>query len=48
MKFKVTPTFAKALKRFKKKYRNLDQDINHLRSTLIKNPEVGISLGVGL
>ncbi len=48
MKFKATPTFAKAFKRLRKKYRNLEEDINHLRVTLIKNPIAGIPLGTGL
>jgi mRNA-degrading endonuclease RelE of RelBE toxin-antitoxin system len=48
VKFKATPTFAKAFKRLKKKYRNLEEDINHLRVTLTKNPVAGIPLGAGL
>lgn len=48
MRFKATPTFSKAFKRLRKKYRHLDKDINLLRSTLMKNPTAGIPLGAGL
>lgn len=48
MKFKATPTFAKAFKRLRKKHRHLDQDLNLLRFTLMKNPTSGIPLGAGL
>lgn len=48
MKFKATPTFFKALKRLRKKYRTLNEDIESLCSTLRKNPMAGTPLGAGL
>ncbi len=48
MIFKATPTFAKAFKKLKKKYRNLGQDIDRLRSILTTNSNAGIPLGSGL
>ncbi|MEK7730072.1 MAG: hypothetical protein AAB354_16820 [candidate division KSB1 bacterium] len=48
MQFKVTPTFARALKKLRKKYRKIDQDIAILRTRLELNPTAGIPLGTGL
>jgi mRNA-degrading endonuclease RelE of RelBE toxin-antitoxin system len=48
VEFKATPTFAKAFKRLKKKYRSLEDDINSLRKTLTENPTAGIPPGAGL
>jgi mRNA-degrading endonuclease RelE of RelBE toxin-antitoxin system len=47
VQFKTTRTFTRAFKRLKKKYRDLDKDIERLRSALIENPTAGISLGTG-
>jgi len=48
VQFKVTHVFAKTFKRLRKKYRNLEKDINILRLALMKKPMAGIPLGAGL
>jgi mRNA-degrading endonuclease RelE of RelBE toxin-antitoxin system len=48
VQIKVTPTFARALKRLRKKFRKLDQDLARLRSQLEQTPSAGIPLGAGL
>ncbi|MFQ5709648.1 MAG: hypothetical protein ACE5HO_19500 [bacterium] len=48
MNFKATPTFARAIKRLKKKYRNIEKDIQYLRLILTENPAAGIPLGSNL
>jgi len=48
VQFKATHTFAKTFKRLRKRYRNLEKDINVLRLALMKNPMAGMPLGAGL
>ena len=48
MQIKVTPTFSRSLKKLRKKFRKIDQDLVRLRFQLEQNPSVGVPLGAGL
>ena len=45
MRFKVTDTFLKSLKKLTKKHKNIKQDILRLTNNLAAHPEIGIPLG---
>lgn len=44
----VTPLFESRFKRFSKKFSSLEDEILELEDELIKNPELGTSLGANL
>jgi len=46
--FDVAPQFERALKRLKKKFPSIKEDIVRLQKILNENPHAGISLGAGL
>ncbi len=46
--FFYTPEFAKALKKLRKKYRTIDNDLKELSKEIINNPDIGTDLGNGL
>jgi mRNA-degrading endonuclease RelE of RelBE toxin-antitoxin system len=43
-----TPLFESKFKRFSKKFSSLESEIQNLENELIKNPELGTSLGANL
>ena len=45
--FNYTEEFRRQAKRLAKRYRSLADDINDLQHELMKNPEIGVSLGGG-
>lgn len=45
--FNYTEEFRHQAKRLAKRYRSLADDINSLQQELMKNPEIGVSLGGG-
>ncbi|MCR4919446.1 MAG: addiction module toxin RelE [Prevotella sp.] len=45
--FNYTEEFRRQVKRLAKRYRSLADDINLLQHELMKNPEIGVSLGGG-
>jgi len=45
---KITSVFEKQYKRYAKKYRSLENEIQELEKTFIENPKFGIDLGDGL
>lgn len=47
-KIKYTSVFEKYFKRYSKKYRSLNDDLQQLEKQLIENPTIGVYLGDGL
>ncbi|MBQ5982799.1 MAG: addiction module toxin RelE [Prevotella sp.] len=45
--FNYTEEFYRQLKRLAKRYRSLADDLDNLQYELMKNPEIGVSLGGG-
>ena len=45
--FNYTEEFLRQAKRLAKRYRSLADDIDNLQQELMKNPEIGVSLGNG-
>ena len=45
--FNYTEEFYRQLKRLAKHYRSLADDLDTLQHDLMKNPEIGVSLGGG-
>ena len=41
-------SFVKDIKKLKKRYKNILNDIEEFKNTLISNPNIGISLGNGI
>lgn len=48
MNFDVAPQFERSLKRLRKKFHNIKEDLLRLREILKDHPTAGISLGSGL